>query len=693
MARGAKRIRAKVPRGHTAARSPAAVRRPKANARSAPAQGHAPRGPASPPRHGAPTLDELREAYAVHPVATAITYDGVISHTNDAFDQALGLAPGEAAGRSLAALIPPVDGDLPIPRQGTVRSYRTLIEGITSRVDLSAAHAPGPGDPERLLVTAILHPSLPDSDTAANQAMLVLSRELSEARAEDQITQALARVLEVLFPARPFCIRLVDSGTLALTTLYAKGRLRAQARSRMALRRAAIEKTGLSKQALEAGGILVTEKDEPLFERCEAATAVPLAVGGQLFGIVNLEYEQGAPGSPQADAPLLHQVANHAALGVRNLRSLEEATYLKTYLEGLIEHANALIAVVNRGLEVIVWNAALVRLTGVAKDEALGRTLFARVPPEESGRLEDTMLRGFAGESIDGLELRLLCKDGGEVRVAINSAPIRNASGDVEGVVAIGQDLTLVRSLQAAAEHAERLAGIGRLVAGVVHELNNPLTAVNMYSDALVEKLAAAGHDPSDVDKLRAIREGGQRIQRLARDLVTYAKPTGGRTEPVELAGVLEEAARLAKPALKESSAMVERDVGEVPPVEGNRPSLVQVFVNLIRNAAQAVPAGGRVKLSLERVGGEKVRVVVADDGAGMAPDAAAHAFEPFYTTRPGVGIGLGLPIVQGIVERHGGTVVLETVPGKGTTVTVTLPVKRDAALDSGPPAADLRSG
>jgi len=680
MARGAKRIRAKVPRGRTAARSSAAARRPKASHPAGSAQGRAVQAPSvAPPRHDAPSTDELREAYAVHPVATAITYDGVIAYTNDAFDQALGLTPGEAAGRPLAALLPPLDGEFPLPRPGTVRSYRTQIEGITTRVDLSAAHAPGRGDPSRLLATAILHPSLPDSDTAAHQALLVLSRELSEARAEDQITQALARALEVLFPSRSFCIRLVDPQTMALTTLYARGRLRAQARSRMALRRAAIEKTGLSRQALEAGGILVTEKDEPLFERCEAATAVPLAVGGQLFGIVNLEYEQGAPGSPQADGQLLHQVANHAALGVRNLRSLEELTYLKTYLEGLIEHANALIAVANRGLEVIVWNAALVRLTGFAKDEALGRTLFARVPPEESGRLEDTMLRGFAGESMDGLELRLLRKDGGEVRVAINTAPIRNAAGDVEGVVAIGQDLTLVRSLQAAAEHAERLAGIGRLVAGVVHELNNPLTAVNMYSDALVEKLAASGHDPADVDKLRAIREGGQRIQRLARDLVTYAKPTGGRTEPVEMAGVLEEAARLAKPALKESSAVVERDLEEVPPIEGNRPSLVQVFVNLIRNAAQAVPAGGRVKLSMHR-SGEKVRVVVADDGAGMDLDAAGHAFEPFYTTRPGVGIGLGLPIVQGIVERHGGKVELETVPGKGTTVTVTLPVKRDAS-------------
>jgi PAS domain S-box-containing protein len=608
-------------------------------------------------------------------VATAITYDGVVAFTNEAFDQALGMEAGTAAGKPLASLLPPLDGGLPIPRPGAVQSYRARVDGVLARVDL--AGAPSAADARGLLVTALLHPTLPDSDTAADQALLGLSRELAEARAEDQITQALARALEVLFPARSFCIRLVDPETLALTTLYARGRLRSQARSKMALRRAAVEKTGLSRPFLESNGIAVTEKDEPLFERCEEATAVPLAVGGQLFGIVNLEYERGAPGSPQSDGPLLYQLANHAALGVRNLRSIEELTYLKTYLEGLIEHANALISVVNRGLEVIVWNAALARLTGVSKEEALGKSILSRVPSEEGKRIDEALARGFAGESIDGLELRLWKSDGGEVRVAINTAPIRSAAGDVEGVVAIGQDLTLLRSLQAAAEHAERLAGIGRLVAGVVHELNNPLTAVNMYSDALVEKLSLAGHDPGDLDKLRAIREGGLRIQRLARDLVTYAKPTGARTEPVDLAGVLEEAARLAKPALKESSAVVEQEIEVVPPVEANRPSLVQVFVNLIRNAAQATPSGGRLRLGL-RVVGDRVRATVADEGAGMSSDEAARAFEPFYTTRTGIGIGLGLPIVQGIVERHGGTVELDTEPGRGTTVTVALPVKRE---------------
>jgi PAS domain S-box-containing protein len=495
-------------------------------------------------------------------------------------------------------------------------------------------------------------------------------------RTEREITQALARALAALFPGRSFAIRLVDPKTLAVRTLDARGELRAGAPSRIALRLSAVERTGLSRDHLAAGGVRVTEVDEPLFERSAAATAVPLAVGGQLFGVVNLEYAPGGKGDPEADAPLLFQLANHAALGIRNLRSIEELTYLKTYLENLIEHANALILVVNCCREVVVWNAALVRATGFAKERVVGDDLLSFLPVEGRAGLEAVLLRGFGGEPTAGYETRLSRAGGGEARISINTAPIVGSSGEIEGVIAIGQDLTLVESLRAAAEHAERLAGIGRLVAGVVHELNNPLTAVNMYSDALVEKLSHAGHDPADVEKLRAINEGGQRIQRLARDLVAYARPAGTRTEPVELAEVVEEAARLAKPALKERAAILEKRLAPVPPVEGSRASLVQVVVNLVTNAAQAIADGGRVAVSLEP-DGDRVRLTVEDDGAGMPPEVSERAFEPFFTTRPARGIGLGLPIVQGIVARHGGAVSIDTAAGAGTRVRVSLPVRR----------------
>ena len=616
---------------------------------------------------------DVLDAFQASPVAFALLADGEVILANDAFLRVLGLGGGGASGRHIEELLPADSGSVPDPRPGTSRSYRTHLDGVPARVDLAAsARVRQDG---RTLVATMVTPRQEAPDTAASRALLALSRELAEARSEDQIAGSLSRALEVLFPGRPFCIRLVDPKTLALTTLYARGRLRPRARGRLAIRRAAVRKTGLSAEALEQAGIAVTERDEPLFENCDAALAVPLAMGGALHGVVNLEYEHGAPGDPEADLSLLVQVANQAALGVRNLRSIEDLTYLKNYLEDLIEHANALIAVVNRCREVIVWNAALVQLTGFGRDEVLGDDVLEILPADERARLEGVLLKSFEGEPVSGFEVRISRKDGGEVRLSVNTAPIRGASGEVEGVIAIGQDLTRIRTLEQAAEHAERLAGIGRLAAGVVHELNNPLTAVTMFSDALLEKWQGGG-DAADVEKMRAIREAGLRIQRLARDLIAYARPSGVRIEPCDVAGALDEAARMAKPALKEANATVVRRFEAVPPVEANRPSLVQVFVNLVTNAAQALkPGGGTVTLALANEG-ERVRVQVCDDGTGMTSEVRARAFEPFFTTRPGLGIGLGLPIVQEIVDRHRGQVEVETALGTGTTVSVALPVR-----------------
>jgi PAS domain S-box-containing protein len=527
-----------------------------------------------------------------------------------------------------------------------------------------------PSAPQSSLPLAVAAPH-------AFEALLALSRDLAQARTEAQIAEALSRALDALFPSRSFAIRLVEPSTLALRTLQVRGQLRPGAGRRMVLRRAALERAGVNAEAL-AGAVTFTDVDEPLFEGCEEAVAVPLGVGGLLFGVLNLEYGPDQLSLREPDAPLLYQLANHAALGVRNVRSIEELTYLKTYLENLIEHANGLIVVVNRKREVVVWNQALVKMTGLAKDRVSRANVLSLVRDEDRAGLEKVLQRGFEGEAVAGYELRVLRDGGGEARIAFNTAPVVGASGEVDDVIAIGQDLTLVRSLEAAAEHAERLAGIGRLVAGVVHELNNPLTAVNMYSDVLVEKLTHAGHDPADVEKLRAIHDAGQRIQRLARDLVAYARPGGARSEEVDLVGVVEEAARLAKPVFKERSAVVERAIPTPPPppVQGVRASLVQVVLNLVTNAAQAIGDQGHVKVSLAREG-DGVAIVVEDDGPGMPPEVAAHAFEPFFTTRPAQGIGLGLPIVLGIVERHGGKIGLESTPGRGTRVKVVLPVKR----------------
>ncbi len=613
--------------------------------------------------------EDLVAAFQGLPLASALLEGEAILGVNDAFARTLGLDPAACVGRRITELLPPQD-EFRVPAPGGAASYRARLGGFPARVDLQAVAPRASGPP---LVVVVLSPKLEGVDTAASRALLALSRDVAAARSEEELAGGLARALEVLFPGRSVCIRLVDPKTLALTTLYAVGRLMVPARDRIALRRTAVRKTGLSEVALEAGGIELVDGDRPIFEGCERATAVPLAVGGALFGVLNLEYQAGAPGDPESDEPLLMQVANQAALGVRNLRSIEELTFLKTYLEDLIENANALIVVVNRGGAILVFNRALSRLTARPREEAIGENLLSLVAQSERDRMERVLARSLDGEPVTNFETRIVLRHGGEAQVSFNTAPIAGSDGEVEGIIAIGQDLTALRAMEERAEHFQKLAGFGRLAAGIVHELNNPLTSIVTYADALMLKHRLGGLDPADLEKVRRIKEAGERIQKFSGDLITYARPSADKMERVDLAEVMEKAAQMCEPALRQARARVEKRLEPTPRIWGVKGSLLQVFVNLITNAAQALD-GGTVNLGLTSAS-ESVSAQVSDDGCGMPPEVKSRIFEPFFTTKSGSGgAGLGLSIVQGIVARHAGTISVDSVPGEGTTFTVLLP-------------------
>ena len=242
-------------------------------------------------------------------------------------------------------------------------------------------------------------------------------------------------------------------------------------------------------------------------------------------------------------------------------------------------------------------------------------------------------------------------------------------------------DAELTRAVAGLAEHVaafeervDRYAGLGRLAAGVVHELNNPLTVVTMYTEMMLDEARLGGPLAGELEKLRAISDAAQRVQRFMRDLTSYARPGADRREPVDLPELLEKAERLCKPALKEADAKIVNEVGPAPRVSCNRASLEQVLVNLITNAAESIRGGGTITVTLGAADGAAI-IQVKDTGAGMAPEVAARCMEPFFTTLPGgKGTGLGLPIAAGIVERHGGRLTFQTEPGRGSVFTVRLP-------------------
>ncbi len=241
-------------------------------------------------------------------------------------------------------------------------------------------------------------------------------------------------------------------------------------------------------------------------------------------------------------------------------------------------------------------------------------------------------------------------------------------------------DVSHVRALQARIVQTEKLASVGQIAAKVVHELNNPLTAIVTYAGFLTKKLERAGHEEADVERLRRIGESADRILRFSRELTTYARPNDEAPGPVAIHEVVDRAVVFCEHVVIEHGIQVATRVDpHTPPTVGRRSQLTQVFVNLVTNACHAIQdAGrgedGRIEIETTPTADGGVRVAISDNGNGISPEHVIRVFDPFFTTKTeGRGTGLGLSIVRSIIEGHGGRVWVRSVLGAGSSFIVEL--------------------
>ncbi|HJL17898.1 MAG TPA: ATP-binding protein, partial [Sandaracinaceae bacterium LLY-WYZ-13_1] len=251
--------------------------------------------------------------------------------------------------------------------------------------------------------------------------------------------------------------------------------------------------------------------------------------------------------------------------------------------------------------------------------------------------------------------------------------------------VGIVDDVTDRREIEARLAQGERMASLGRLAAAVAHEINNPLAYVRTSLDVARRALARFGEDGDRSHLELADRslchadDGVDRVRVIAQDLKTFSRGDEGSWLPVDLRKVAETAVNLAHNEIRHRAELV-RELADVPPVMGSETRFVQVLVNLLVNAAQAIEDGGasegRVTLRLGRADARTVFVEVEDTGAGIDPERLPHVFEPFWTSKPQNGTGLGLSICHGIVTAAGGDIrVVRSEPGVGSLFRVELPV------------------
>jgi len=271
--------------------------------------------------------------------------------------------------------------------------------------------------------------------------------------------------------------------------------------------------------------------------------------------------------------------------------------------------------------------------------------------------------------------------------------PVRDANGVISGILAVSNDVSEIRKLQAHTIQTDRVLALGTLAASVAHEINNPLTYVLAYLDELGGALDAAG-DGSAVararEALEPVKKGVQRIATITRDLRTFSRPDDVRLEPIDPRAIVESVLKLLRKEV-EARARLMLTLEETRAVLGNEARLVQVVMNLVMNAIQALPQGAPLEHEISvtvREKGERAMIEVCDSGPGVKLEDRERIFDPFVTTKPiGVGTGLGLFVCRNVVRGLDGEVEVGERPGGGASFRVFLPVGRPVATVSGHPA------
>jgi len=420
---------------------------------------------------------------------------------------------------------------------------------------------------------------------------------------------------------------------------------------------------------------------------------VPLRVDGGVIGKFMLYHAQPT----QPDAGQMRQmlaVADQIALAVTRRRSEDQLRAAHGLLASLLENLREGVIFTDPDRRLRFVNDAARRLLALPEDGRLiGRsTAELREAIAQHFENRDEMLAQIeelvaARTPVEGLEFRL--RDG---RVfMIGYAPVLSM-GRFEGHLWQIEDQTLRRRLETQLVQAQRLESVGRLAGGIAHDFNNLLTAIQGYVELVRFDL------PPDSAASRHLREAlvaSQQASTLTRRLLTFAKRQPAHPRTIDLCGLLERMEPILRQLVREDISLELVRCGCHCWVRADEGQIEQVFVNLVLNARDAMPAGGRLRIGTAQAGAD-VRLEVADTGVGMDEATRERVFEPFFTTKElGGGTGLGLSTVHGIVEQCGGRIEVQSRPGEGSTFVVSFPLvpAPEAAGDTATPEAEPQRG
>jgi two-component system NtrC family sensor kinase len=434
--------------------------------------------------------------------------------------------------------------------------------------------------------------------------------------------------------------------------------------------------------------------------RVVVETVIPLAFDEVMLGVlITGSFSQRH--FSQDEQRLLGAVAQQIGLAIRNIelfqqtrdtsinlavevarrtRQIEEQ---KRFTEKIIDSLPVSLYVVDRDLKIVAWNRNReVGDRGLSREEAIGKSVFQVLATQPRQKLEEEFIEVFRTGQILRMEQESWI-EGQKKYWRISKIPMRVDNAEVTHVITVGEDITEQKRMNDAVIHAEKLASIGRLAAGVVHEINNPLATISACAEALslrLEEMADSAIKEDFAEYLRIIRDESFRCKTITNNLLDFSRSRPAEKQLSDINIVLDHTLQLIKhhPTLGKMNIIRELDMS-LPKVYVNDGQLKQVFIALISNAFDAMEGRGTLTIRTRHhqlEGRPAACIEFIDTGCGIPAAHLPNIFDPFFTTKPlGRGTGLGLSVCYGIVSEHGGKIEVDSIEGAGSTFRVLLPL------------------
>lgn len=370
---------------------------------------------------------------------------------------------------------------------------------------------------------------------------------------------------------------------------------------------------------------------------------------------------------------LAARLSDRHASGEQLKETKKTLASLRVLHERIIESIRSGLITTDLEGNIYTFNAAASEITGYKSDAMIGKSIAALF-----GNIEESMALTLdaleTGEPPPRFEADLMTPDGFGVRVGYSISPLFSESGETSGLIITFQDLTEIRTMEESVRRKDRLAAVGRVAAGLAHEIRNPLGAMRGAIQVL-ESQTKPG--TSQASLMEIILRESDRLNKIITNFLTYARPRVSNFSEIDVREAIGETVMLLKhsPDVKEHHKL-ETILPRSPVMISADPTqLKQIFWNLARNSLNAMADGGTLKVETEKIAFNRVRITFSDTGCGMSPEQVERLFEPFSDSTTG-GTGLGLSIVYQIIRDHNGTINVRSRENEGTTITIELPTE-----------------